>query len=153
MDYNKIVSNIWLHRIWSYLDGTFGFLTVEQDGHIVFRCFTVELPWLDNRQNISCVSCGEYPIVFEWSDKFGQHLWELKNVLNRSETKLHVANRPADLLGCLGLGDSIAIEPRGGYVTNSANTLKAFHGSMRGLLVSTITISNSARPQRTGPHT
>lgn len=106
-------------------DGTFGQLVAPK-----FRCFTVERPWLQNMATVSCVPAGSYPLILEYSPKFARPLWELKDVPNRSEVKLHPANRSGELEGCIGLGAMIAEDGQGWYVTQSAETVKAFHAAM-----------------------
>jgi hypothetical protein len=44
---------------------------------------------------------GTYSIEYEKSPKFSRNLWELKNVPNRSEIKIHVGNRSAHSKGCI----------------------------------------------------
>lgn len=106
-------------------DGVFGQLIAPK-----FHCFTVERPWLQNAPNISCVPAGIYPLVLEYSDKFARPLWELKEVPGRNEAKIHIANRASDLEGCIGPGQAIAQDAQGWFVTQSAETLKAFHAAM-----------------------
>jgi len=80
-----------------FLQGTLG--TIEHEGSIV--CFTIELPWLDNRPRVSCVPEGKYALRQRNSAKFGQHL-ELANVEGRSLILIHPANDASkELLGCI----------------------------------------------------
>src|SRR5690606_41066372 len=52
----------------------------------------IERGYRDNQQNVSNVPAGLYPIKYEYSPKFSQVLWELKNVPGRSECKIYAAN-------------------------------------------------------------
>lgn len=70
----------------------------------VICCWALELPWKNNRQNISCVPAGEYPLVLEYSPRFNDVLWELKDVPGRSECKIHPANLLSQLSGCIAPG-------------------------------------------------
>jgi len=84
-------------------------------GHLIykdFKCFTIELPWLNNQSRISCIPEGEYTVIKHVSPKFGSCLW-IQNVPDRSEILMHVGNyagslNPAtgksDLLGCIAPG-------------------------------------------------
>ncbi|MBI9079186.1 MAG: hypothetical protein JEY79_05540 [Pseudodesulfovibrio sp.] len=81
---------------------TLGKLFIDDD---VF-CFVLELPWLDNAPNISCVPPDTYLVVREWSEKYQMDLFELKNVPGRSECKLHWGNKVEDTEGCQLLGES-----------------------------------------------
>ena len=72
---------------------TLGYLYVlDSNDNILYSCNTLELPWKDNKKNVSCVPVGEYKCVLEYSDRFKKDLWELKEVPNRSECKFHSAN-------------------------------------------------------------
>lgn len=129
--------------------GIFGLLMVVEPtlGTRLFTCFTVERPWLNNENNVSCVPAGTYPLVFEMSEKFHRLLWELKAVPGRKEAKIHVANFPEDLEGCIGLGDSLAFSvTKGHYVANSRTMLEAFHRVMAGRTTSSITIEDRYGP-------
>lgn len=64
--------------------------------HKDFFCFTLE--------PVNCIPCGVYQIVWEWSQKFKQKLWELIGVPNRTEIKFHVGNRTTQTQGCILLG-------------------------------------------------
>ena len=123
--------------------GTFGVLTVGP-----FTCFTVERPWKDNQPQLSCVPLGTYPLVYEYSEKFKRELWELKNVPNRSECKIHVANIAQQLEGCIAPGDAegwsaVVGHPPAWSVLNSSATLQRFHEAMGSAKAGTIVIRNS----------
>ena len=85
-----------LHR--TYLEGgTNGALF--RDGK--FAGFTIELPWLDNKRNISCIPEGSYELVSRFSVKFKHHL-QVLDVPGRSLILLHPANdAKRDLEGCI----------------------------------------------------
>ena len=86
------------------IDQTHGLLLVL-DGHdLLYRCYTLELPWRNNMRNVSCVPTGTYRIVYEYSPRFKRHLWELKDVPGRSECKIHTANFVFQLNGCIAPG-------------------------------------------------
>tara|TARA_R110000803_G_scaffold61223_1_gene120958 strand:+ start:618 stop:1025 length:408 start_codon:yes stop_codon:yes gene_type:complete len=120
---------------------TLGFLYIV-DGDIAFSCNTLELPWKENKQNISCVPTGEYKCKFEYSDRFNRYLWELKDVPNRSECKFHSANYFRQLNGCIALGDSFKDIDGDGWrdVSNSVETMRKFHNELNGLTEITLII-------------
>lgn len=72
-----------------------------------FSCKTLERPWVDNRNKVSCVPAGSYPVVLEYSAHFKRKLNELKLVPGRSEVKIHVANYVTQLEGCIAVGLSV----------------------------------------------
>ena len=71
-------------------------------------CKTLELPWLNNHPQTSCVPAGTYAVEREYSPHFDRDLWELKGVPDRSECKIHPANRPEELRGCIAPGMAYA---------------------------------------------
>jgi hypothetical protein len=38
-------------------------------------CSSIELPWLDNRQNVSCVPEGRYELQTRYALRYCVHLW------------------------------------------------------------------------------
>jgi hypothetical protein len=64
-------------------------------------CHTIELPWKDNQQRLSCIPEGEYELVKRYSRKFGWHLL-VKGVASRSLILVHPANDALkELQGCI----------------------------------------------------
>jgi hypothetical protein len=77
--------------------GTNGTLTLN--GHFV--CFTIELPWKENKPNSSCIPEGIYELRSRTSTKFHNHL-EILDVPNRSYILIHPANNAiTELRGCI----------------------------------------------------
>lgn len=61
---------------------------------------TLELPWRENRPNVSCIPEGIYRIE---RDHTGRHKWfRVKDVPGRTAIELHGASSVADLKGCVG---------------------------------------------------
>ena len=66
-----------------------------------FLGFAIELPWLNNERNVSCIPEGEYELKARYSVKFKHHL-HLINVDGRSLILLHPANNAKrELRGCI----------------------------------------------------
>ena len=64
-------------------------------------CHTIELPWLNNRRNVSCIPEGIYELEKRSTEKRGQHLI-IKEVPDRSGILLHPANEALkELKGCI----------------------------------------------------
>lgn len=110
--------------------GTFGILTVDDFN----RFYTVERPWVDNKQFISCIPKGYYNLVPHLSSKYGHVLalendslgvthWEEDIPNNRYAILIHVANYPSDVQGCIGLGT----EMTDGMVLNSREAVHRFY--------------------------
>ncbi|WP_420577507.1 DUF5675 family protein [Ekhidna sp.] len=64
-------------------------------------CFTIELPWLHNRRNVSCIPEGTYEVSKRYTKTRGTHLI-LENVEGRSGILIHPANNALkELKGCI----------------------------------------------------
>lgn len=85
-----------LHRAY-FKEGTNGTLFNSDR----FLCHTIELPWINNKRNISCIPEGQYNIEPRFSKRFKHHLI-LKNVKGRSFILFHPANDALkELQGCI----------------------------------------------------
>ncbi|KOY53080.1 MULTISPECIES: DUF5675 family protein [Polaribacter] len=85
-----------LHRTY-FPEGTQGILL--WNGQLI--CYTIELPWIQNEQNISCVPEGLYNLQKRYSQKFQHHI-HLQDVPGRSLILLHPANDAIkELEGCI----------------------------------------------------
>ena len=101
-------------------DSTLGLLTY---GH--FRAHTLELPDLDNQEDISCIPAGLYSCRKHQSPANG-HCIEIINVKDRTHVQLHKANYLSNILGCIAIGNSSRFRDNGEpWVTNSKDTLTA----------------------------
>ncbi|MEQ6118764.1 DUF5675 family protein [Reichenbachiella sp. MALMAid0571] len=64
-------------------------------------CNTIELPWLNNRRNVSCIPNGRYQISKRFTTERGWHL-HVEEVPNRSWILIHPANNALkELKGCI----------------------------------------------------
>lgn len=64
-------------------------------------CNTIELPWLQNQRNVSCVPEGRYELRKRFIKKFGLHLLVV-DVPDRSWILIHPANDArTQLKGCI----------------------------------------------------
>lgn len=86
---------------WYQDDVTLGRLRIND-----FQCFTLELPWLDNKKNISCIPEGNYKYEIYNSPKHGKVLLIL-DVNGRTMIEIHAANYTRQILGCVAVGNSI----------------------------------------------
>lgn len=102
----------------------FAYLPTGTFGQLIFptgESFpTVECPWLDNRENVSCIPEGFYGMEKRESavvkrstrEEFSVG-WEVKNVPNRTYIMVHPGNWPVDVKGCIAVGKSFDVAPRG----------------------------------------
>ena len=85
-----------LNRVY-YKNGTNG--KISYQGQLI--CQSVELPWRDNKRNISCVPEGRYVLVKRFHPKHGEQL-ELSHVPKREAILIHPANfAMRELQGCI----------------------------------------------------
>lgn len=64
---------------------------------------TLELPWKNNRRQVSCIPEGRYHLD---RDSTGRHRWfrvRDSEVAPRSAIEIHPASQTSHLLGCIGL--------------------------------------------------
>lgn len=80
--------------------GTFGVLRF---GQVPFA-LTLERPWEDNAQDISCIPAGRYRCRKVRSPRFG-HTYEVCDVPNRTHVLLHKGNFVYDTQGCILVGE------------------------------------------------
>ena len=79
-------------------------------GNLLFECFTLELPYVDNQHNISCIPAIKYYCQLYSSAKFGL-VFKILNVRNREGILFHKGNTVADTHGCILLGSSYTFSP------------------------------------------
>tara|TARA_R110000765_G_scaffold32596_1_gene75487 strand:- start:559 stop:1023 length:465 start_codon:yes stop_codon:yes gene_type:complete len=96
---------ITLNRIISSDEGVLGLLHINGKPISV----TVERPWKDNLAWESCIPFGLYPLIRLKSSKaFNYPHYLLEGVPRRTFIKIHVANYPSELHGCIGVGSYFA---------------------------------------------
>jgi len=103
-DGNELTVN--LVRLRKSDHGTEGLLFFRQ-----FSCFSMELPWRDNRKNISCIPAGIYTVQLRVSPRYGRVYWVIE-VPDRSYILIHSGNWGGDVSkglkthtnGCILLG-------------------------------------------------
>ena len=76
--------------------GTFGVLRL---GSVPFAV-TVEQPWLENMQDVSCIPAGRYRCARVNSPRFGD-TFEVTGVPGRSHVLFHRGNSIHDTRGCI----------------------------------------------------
>ena len=118
-------------------DGTFGSLFIDN-----FHCVTIELPWKNNKRNVSCIPEGEYILTPYTSRKFGQ-CYAVMDVPGRFGVLIHTGNyagdkskgKKAHSSGCILVGYKRAIAGNGQALVTSSRTtmgrLRAYLGHDR----------------------
>jgi hypothetical protein len=90
-----------------------------------FRCFTLELPWLRNASNVSCIPSGSYEYEKRLSPTLGWVI-HIKDVEGRTWIYIHAGNFTHQIQGCVLVGDMIKDIDKDGIpdVGNSDATFK-----------------------------
>lgn len=94
------MQNLTLQRQTRSTHGTEGILSLPNGK----KLFTLELPWYDNKPQISCIPKGIYDCKPRYSPKFKQH-YHLQNVEGRSYILIHSGNFAGDV--SLGLKSNV----------------------------------------------
>jgi len=86
----------------TYYDNfTLGSMFVLNGEELLHRCKSIELPWLNNQRNVSCVPEGTYNVIKDYNINKFRLLW----VRDRSGILIHVGNFVAgyhkDSEGCI----------------------------------------------------
>ena len=110
---------------------TLGQLYVLESEGEVFKCKTLELPYKDNRRNVSCIPIGEYTVKKRWSEKYKYH-FHVQNVPNRSYILIHSGNFYTHTLGCILVGQDHVDINNDGY--SDVNYSKATMGKLLDIL-------------------
>ena len=68
------------------------------------KLWTLERPWQNNKQRVSCIPCGEYLCNYvpgDAPDRKFTDVYELVDVPNRYAILIHPGNKVKDSLGCI----------------------------------------------------
>lgn len=95
------MADIELRRTYTDENCTLGIVRVSS-----LQFFTLELPWLNNTQNISCVTAGKYNYKKRVSPGKGYEVIELIGVPGRRWIQIHLGNYTQQIEGCIlpGMG-------------------------------------------------
>lgn len=85
----------------------------REDETIIKSFHALELPYRNNRRNISCIPTGVYNCKKRYSIKYKNHIHVL-NVPNRDFILIHPGNTFKDTRGCILVGKDL------GYVNNDS---------------------------------
>lgn len=93
-----------LIRFMNTSEHTLGVLLDDSTGLPI--CFTLELPYKDNRVDESCIPCGAYVCSHYSSDRF-KDAYYIGNVEGRSNILIHKGNSLKETTGCILVGKSM----------------------------------------------
>jgi len=100
---------------------TLGILTYKD-----FRCFVLELPWINNEKDISCILKGTHKAFKRFSPGKQYDVIEYESIPGRTFIQAHGGNFTRQLLGCQLYGDSIKFLDGDDIpdITNTRDTLR-----------------------------
>lgn len=111
-----------------------------------YSCFVLELRWLGNERNVSCIPPGLYTFRKAWSNANQREVIWIDRVPGRENIQLHPANFIKQLRGCGAPGDGIR-DIDGDGVPDVTNSAKAFVDLMANTPdVGTIRIGTAEQP-------
>ena len=127
------MNDVYLFRLRRHDQGTEGQLLTTG-----FNSYTLELPWRDNKRNISCIPAGVYDCIIRRSPRFGLTYWVLK-VPDRTYILIHSGNWAGDralgfkthVNGCILLGKKMGYLQEQRAVLNSRITIRKFANLMK----------------------
>ncbi len=121
-----------LQRVTNYWDvkgqGIMGVL-IKGSSYVPF-CNTLELPWSNNTQFISCIPSGLYVCERITSPTKGE-TFEITNVFNRSNILFHKGNIDDDTQGCILLGEGFGYISDEPAITRSRDAFNEFMEMMK----------------------
>lgn len=100
------------------------FILKDEKGTVLIKCKTLELPWVNNERQKSCIPSGSYDVVVRTSPKHSKH-YHILNVPNRTYILIHTGNYHTQILGCILVGSDFTDINGDGCldVTSSRKTL------------------------------
>lgn len=114
--------------------GTFGRLLLPG-----ISFFTGELPWRENRSDLSCIPLGVYRCPWTMSPRFRRRMYLVEPVPGRAGIRVHSANFMGDnppfhkqLNGCIALGEKLGWMDGQKAVLLSAPAIRRFESIMKG---------------------
>jgi hypothetical protein len=103
--------------------GTWGRLVCKEYG---IELHTLEQNWEDNKRSVSCIPAGTYNVRATQSARFGRKMYLVEGVAERDGIRIHPANFPAELQGCIALGTSLGRTGKGRMLLNSRAAVARF---------------------------
>lgn len=105
---------------------TLGYWLFFEKEQKIFECKTLELPWLLNTIDISCITPDKYVIIKVYNHPKYGNCFEILNVKNRTDILSHFGNYKKDTRGCILPGEGFTDIDNDGLldVTYSRDTIR-----------------------------
>jgi hypothetical protein len=116
---------------------------LDDDGQHI--AVTLELPWVNGADDVSCIPEGVYRCYRRWSDKHKVFLFGIE-APGRDDLEIHIGNWPHDTEGCVLVGTSFSddIEGKGAGITDSGEAFKHLMRVMKGVDEFALTVTPPA---------
>lgn len=103
-----------------------GFMIFDKNHNCVFKGKSLELPYIKNKRQISCIPIGTYACRKMVHPNFGK-CFQVYNVDNRDGIFIHVGNYHNQIKGCILLGSALQDINADGIVDviNSRSTINS----------------------------
>lgn len=115
------MKRIELRRVSSSNDCTQGILIKYDDGKAL--CATIERPWKENKNFISCIPRGVYRVEPYSSDKY-KGVFQIMDVSGRYNVLVHIGNTVKNTTGCVLVGSEFGYLGGNDAVLNSARAME-----------------------------
>lgn len=99
---------------------TLGMLKI---GDFIPPLYTLELPWVNNLRNISCIPVGEYHVSTLETQKY-KDVYHIKDVPNRNYILFHPGNFITQTKGCILIGLGTMTSPNSTVIRNSVHGIQ-----------------------------
>jgi len=93
---------------------------------------TLELPWRDNANSVSCIPGGLYGLAPVYSRTFG-HILAVRNVPERSLVRVHAGNHTGHTHGCILTGKRTGTFQGRPFIFNSRDALRVIVSNVQAL--------------------
>lgn len=101
---NKMKIELYRHKYTVKKDQTLGTMCILNNYEtILYSCKTLELPWRENKRQLSCIPTGKYKVTKWNSPKFGA-CFKIHDVEGRTNILIHAGNYKRQTLGCILVG-------------------------------------------------
>lgn len=126
---NRSKFKINLYRYWKSNESIIGIVDIPG----ISPLFSLELPWKNNEQCISCIPIGNYKCFRRHSSKNRDwnEAFEIMQVPSRTDILFgHIGNEPKDILGCVAFGRYYFKE---NYISHSKEAIDIWMNYMKGI--------------------
>jgi hypothetical protein len=105
-----------IRRLWETPRSVCGEMWIVTENGAQFECYTLEPSRLTPvHEGHPCIAAGTFKVILTKSPHLGYVCPEVLEVPGRTAIRWHIANKPEDVLGCVGVGEKHSAD----WVANS----------------------------------